>query len=75
MSSSTSTTVTRAAIAMIGLKLRSERRKRHRVAEGRETRVFNGREYLLEHALPLDYAFIRACRVDRPATCATAAGV
>ena len=29
-------------------------------AEGRETRVFNGREYLLEEALPLDYAFIRA---------------
>ena len=25
-----------------------------------ETRVFNGREYLLEEALPLDYAFIRA---------------
>src|SRR5271156_5336553 len=34
------------------------------LAAGRETRVFNGREYLLEHALPVDYAFIRAHRAD-----------
>ena len=34
------------------------------LAEGRETRVFNGREYLLEHALPLDYAMIRAYQAD-----------
>ncbi len=34
------------------------------LAEGRETREFNGRTYLLEHALPLDYAFIRAHRAD-----------
>src|SRR5579863_6640178 len=34
------------------------------LAEGRETRVFNGREYLLEEALPLDYAFIRAAQAD-----------
>ena len=34
------------------------------LAEGRETRVFNGREYLLEHALPLDVAFVRAWRAD-----------
>ena len=34
------------------------------LAEGRETRVFNGREYLLEDALPLDYAFIRAYQAD-----------
>ncbi|MGH7093356.1 MAG: CoA transferase subunit A [Stellaceae bacterium] len=34
------------------------------LAEGRETRMFNGREYLLEEALPLDYAFIRAWRAD-----------
>jgi len=34
------------------------------LAEGRETRVFNGREYLLEEALPLDYAFIRAWQAD-----------
>ncbi len=34
------------------------------LADGRETRVINGREYLLEYALPLDYAFIRARRAD-----------
>ena len=34
------------------------------LAEGRETRVINGREYLLEYALPLDYAFVRARRAD-----------
>jgi 3-oxoadipate CoA-transferase alpha subunit len=34
------------------------------LAEGRETRMFNGREYLLEEALPLDYAFIRAHQAD-----------
>ena len=34
------------------------------LAEGRETRVFHGREYLLEHALPLDYAMIRAYQAD-----------
>lgn len=34
------------------------------LAEGRETRRFNGREYLLEHALPVDYALIRAWRAD-----------
>src|SRR5580658_10486518 len=34
------------------------------LAEGRETRFFNGREYLLEEALPLDYAFIRAQQAD-----------
>ena len=34
------------------------------LAEGRETRVFNGREMLLEYALPLDYAFVRAWRAD-----------
>ena len=34
------------------------------LAEGRETRVFSGREYLLEEALPLDYAFIRAYQAD-----------
>jgi 3-oxoacid CoA-transferase A subunit len=34
------------------------------LAEGRETRLFNGREYLLEEALPLDYAFIRAYQAD-----------
>jgi 3-oxoacid CoA-transferase A subunit len=34
------------------------------LAEGRETRMFNGREYLLEEALPLDYALIRAWKAD-----------
>lgn len=34
------------------------------LAEGRETRVINGREYLLEYALPVDYAFLRARRAD-----------
>lgn len=34
------------------------------LAEGRETRVIDGREYLLEYALPLDYAFVRAVRAD-----------
>jgi 3-oxoacid CoA-transferase A subunit len=34
------------------------------LAQGRETRVINDREYLLEYALPLDYAFIRAARAD-----------
>ena len=34
------------------------------LADGRETRVFNGREYLLEYALPVDYAFLRATRAD-----------
>jgi 3-oxoadipate CoA-transferase alpha subunit len=34
------------------------------LAAGRETRVIDGREYLLEYALPLDYAFIRATKAD-----------
>jgi 3-oxoadipate CoA-transferase alpha subunit len=34
------------------------------LAEGREIRVINGREYLLEYALPVDYAFVRATRAD-----------
>jgi 3-oxoacid CoA-transferase A subunit len=34
------------------------------LAEGRETRVIDGREYLLEYALKLDYAFIRAHTAD-----------
>ncbi len=34
------------------------------LAEGRETRVIDGREYLLEYALKLDYAFLRARRAD-----------
>ena len=34
------------------------------VADGKESREFDGREYLLEHALPGDYAFIRAEKAD-----------
>jgi 3-oxoacid CoA-transferase subunit A len=34
------------------------------VAEGKEVRVFNGRECLLETALPLDYAFLHAWKAD-----------
>ncbi len=34
------------------------------LAEGRETRLFDGRDFLLEEALPLDYAFIRAYQAD-----------
>jgi 3-oxoacid CoA-transferase subunit A len=34
------------------------------VAEGKETRVFDGREYLLERGLTADFAFIRAHRAD-----------
>lgn len=35
------------------------------LAEGRETRVFNGTEYVLEHALTADFSLIRASRSDR----------
>jgi 3-oxoacid CoA-transferase A subunit len=34
------------------------------VEKGKEKRVFNGREYLLEHALSADYAFVRAWKGD-----------
>ena len=34
------------------------------IAEGKETRIFEGREYLLEHALKADYALIRAHKAD-----------
>ena len=34
------------------------------VAEGKETRTFDGREYLLEHALKADFAFVRASQGD-----------
>lgn len=35
------------------------------VAEGKETRSFAGREFLLEHALPADFALVKAWRGDR----------
>ena len=34
-------------------------------AEGKETRTIDGRDYLMEHALTADYAFIRAFKADR----------
>lgn len=34
------------------------------LAEGKEHRVINGRTYVLEYALPADYAFIRAWKAD-----------
>jgi 3-oxoacid CoA-transferase A subunit len=34
------------------------------IAEGKETRIFNGKECLLEKALPLDYGFIHAWKAD-----------
>jgi 3-oxoacid CoA-transferase subunit A len=35
------------------------------VADGKETRVFGNREYLLEHALTADFALIKAWKGDR----------
>ena len=35
------------------------------VAEGKETRVIDGREYLLEHAITADFALVRAAKGDR----------
>jgi 3-oxoacid CoA-transferase len=34
------------------------------VAEGKEVRIFNGKPHILEQALPVDYAFLRAYRAD-----------
>src|SRR5215203_3123553 len=35
------------------------------IADGKEVREFDGKQYILEQALPVDYAFIRAYRADR----------
>ncbi len=35
------------------------------IAEGRETRVFNGKEYLLEEGLVADFSLIRAWKADK----------
>ena len=35
------------------------------VADGKETREFNGRMYVLERALPADFAFVKAWKGDR----------
>lgn len=34
------------------------------VADGKETRIFNGKEYVLEEALVADFALIRAAKTD-----------
>lgn len=36
------------------------------IAEGKETRIIDGREYILEHALRADFALIRAHKADTP---------
>lgn len=35
------------------------------VAEGKEVRSFDGKEYVLEESLPADYALIRAAKADK----------
>src|ERR1039458_4826381 len=35
------------------------------IAEGRETRLFNGREFLLETALTADFSLVKGWRSDR----------
>ncbi|MGE7622772.1 CoA transferase subunit A [Viridibacillus sp. NPDC096237] len=35
------------------------------VAEGKETRIFDGKEYVLEEALRADFSLIRAAKADR----------
>ncbi|MCD9022876.1 CoA transferase subunit A [Cohnella silvisoli] len=35
------------------------------LADGRETRIFNNKEYILEHALTADFSLIRAAKGDR----------
>src|SRR5437588_4592117 len=34
------------------------------IAEGKEVRMFNGKPHILEQALPVDYAFLKAYRAD-----------
>lgn len=35
------------------------------IAEGKETRTFNGKEYVLEEALTADFALVRAAKADK----------
>lgn len=35
------------------------------IAEGKEVRIFNGKQYILEEALTADYALVRAATADR----------
>lgn len=34
------------------------------IAEGKETRTIDGKEYILEHGLPADFCLIRGCQAD-----------
>ncbi len=40
-----------------------------KIAEGKQSRTFNGKTYLLEHWLPADVALIEAWRADRWGNC------
>ena len=35
------------------------------IGEGKEIRIFNGKEYVMEHAIKADFAFVRAHHADR----------
>ena len=35
------------------------------LAEGKEEKIFNGKKYILEHALEADFAFVKADKADR----------
>src|SRR5882724_5445187 len=35
------------------------------IAEGKEVRIFNGKNYLMEHALPADFAIVKAWKGDK----------
>ena len=37
----------------------------HPIAEGKEVREFNGKEYILEEALTADFSLIRAYKADK----------
>ena len=39
------------------------------VAEGKETRSINGRDYLLEHSITGDFAIVKAWKADRFGNC------
>ncbi len=39
------------------------------VAEGKESKVFEGREYILEEAITGDYAFVKAWKADKSGNC------
>lgn len=39
------------------------------VAEGKESKVFDGREYILERAITGDFAFVKAWKADKSGNC------